>query len=89
MAFLLPEVGIAGVVAMFAIREIASIVKNSGNNKVDSKRCIDHDSMQRNFQNNAMSSATMIRVEVLLQKLLESSIEQVILLKSLNGKRKD
>ena len=84
MAFPIPEVGIAGVVAMFAIREIASLAKN---NKGNSKKCIEHESTRIAIQNNAIIAGATVEMKAIMQKILESSIEQVFLLKSLNGKK--
>lgn len=86
MSFPIQEVGIAGVVAMFAIDKFYSLAKNRSN-KGEAKKCIDHASTRQAVQNNALMAATMIRVEVLMQKLVESNVEQVVLLKGINGKK--
>jgi len=78
------DIGMGGAVALFAIDKIYSLAKNKGN----SKRCIDHESSKIAMQNNAIIAGATVEMKAIMQKILESSIEQVILLRSLNGERK-
>ena len=88
MAFPIPaEVGNASLVAMFAIDKAFAFARNNRENKVNTKRCIEHESSRIAMQNNAIMASATVEIKAIMQKILESSIEQTLLLKSLNGKK--
>ena len=86
MAFPISEVGVAGVVAMFAIDKLYLLAKNRKENGKAKKRCVDSDGVQLALQNNAIMASSVRQIGKYMEKLSENSTIQVTLLKQLNGK---
>ena len=87
MAFPISELGVAGVVAMFAIDKLYLLAKSKKENGKGKKKCVDSDGVQLALQNNAILAGTVKRMETHLGKVSENSTIQVTLLKKLNGNK--
>jgi len=87
MAIAPTDIGVAGVVAMFAIDKLYNLVRNKGNGSV--VKCADAPNIIANLERNKQSLEIIKAVNTHLTAIASTNTEMVTILRSIdrNGKR--